>query len=60
MIKTRLIKVKSIGNEEIVMAMTMTKIIMTTVIMEIIMIIMMITRIKISNKIKKNKNVKIE
>ena len=42
------------------MAMTMTKIIMTTVIMEIIMIIMMITRIKISNKIKKNKNVKIE
>ena len=52
MIKTRLIKVKSIGNEEIVMAMTMTKIIMTTVIMEIIMIIMMITRIKISNKIK--------
>ena len=60
MIKTRLIKVKSIGNEEIVMAMTMTKIIMTIVIMKIIMIIMMITRIKISNKIKKNKNVKIE
>ena len=30
MIKTRLIKVKSIENEEIIMAMTMTKIIMTT------------------------------
>ena len=52
MIKTRLIKVKSIENEEIIMAMTMTKIIMTTVIMKIIMIIMMIMRIKISNKIK--------
>ena len=52
MIKTRLIKVKSIGNEEIVMAMTMTKIIMTTVIMKIIMIIMMIIRIKITKLIK--------
>ena len=32
MIKTRLIKVKSIENEEITMAMTMPKIIITTVI----------------------------
>ena len=36
MIKTRIIKAKSIGNEEIIMAMTMTKIIITTVIMKII------------------------
>ena len=52
MIKTRLIKVKSIESEEIIMVMTMTKIIMTTVIMKIIMIIMMIIRIKITKLIK--------
>ena len=44
MIKTRLIKVKSIENEEMI-------IIITTVIMKII-IIMMIMRIKIGNQIK--------
>ena len=51
-------KVKSIENEDIIMAMTMTKIIATTII-KIIIIIMMIMRIKIGNRIK-NKNVKIE
>ena len=52
MIKTRLIKVKSIENEEIIMAMTMSKIIITTVIMKIIIIIMMIVKTKIGNQIK--------
>ena len=52
MIKTRLIKVKSIENEEIIMAMTMTKIIIITVIMKIMIITMMIMRIKIGNQIK--------
>ena len=52
MIKPRLIKVKSIENEEKIMAMTMAKIIITTVIMKIILIIMMIIRIKIGNHIK--------
>ena len=50
MIKTILIKVKSIENEEIIMAMAMAKII-PTVIMKII-IIMMIMRIKIGNRVK--------
>ena len=50
MIKTGLIKVKSIENEEIIM--TMTKIIITKVIMKIIIIIRMIMRIKIVNRIK--------
>ena len=58
MIKTGIIKVKSIENEDIIMAMTMTKIIATAII-KIIIIIMMIMRIKIGNRIK-NKNVKIE
>ena len=49
MIKTILIKVKSIENEEI-MAMAMAKIIIPTVIMKII--IMMIMRIKIGNRVK--------
>ena len=52
MIKTRKIKVKSIENEEIIMAMTMAKLIITTAIMKIIIIIMMIMRIKIGNRIK--------
>ena len=47
MIKTRIIKARSIGNEEIITAMTMTKIIITTVIMKIIIIIMMKMGIKI-------------
>ena len=44
MIKTR-IKVKSIENEEMIMAITLIKIIITTVKMTIIIIIMMIMRI---------------
>ena len=48
MIKTNLIKVKNIENEEIIMAVTMTKI---TVLMKIVTMIMMILRIKIGNSI---------
>ena len=47
MIKTQK-KVKSIVNEEIIMAMTMTK----TIITKIIITIMMRMRIKIGNRIK--------
>ena len=47
MIKTRKIKVKSIENEEIIMAMTMKK-----TIAKIIIIIMTRMRIKIGNRIK--------
>ena len=50
MIRTRMIKVKSIENEEIIMAITITKIILATVI--IIIIIIRIMRIKIGNRIK--------
>ena len=46
-----MIKVKGIENEEIMMAMTMTKIIITKVIMKIIIIIM-IMRNKIGIQIK--------
>ena len=52
MIKNSLIKVKSIGNEEIGMAITMTKIIITAAIIKTIIIIMMIMRIKLGNQIK--------
>ena len=52
MIKTSIIKVKSIETEEIIMAMTMKIIIITTAIMEIIIIKMMIMSIKIGNRIK--------
>ena len=52
MIKPRTIKVKHIEHEEIIMAVTMTKIIITTVTLSISIIIMMITRIKIVNRIK--------
>ena len=52
MIKTRLTKVKSIENEEIIMAMTMKNIIRTTVTMIMMIIIMMIMRFKIGNQIK--------
>ena len=57
MIKTRIMKVKSIENEEIIIAIKMTKIILTTVIMKIIIIIIIIIiimtmRIKIRNRIK--------
>ena len=48
MVKTRKVKVKSIENEEIIMAMTMAK----TIITKIIIIIMMRMRIKIGNQIK--------
>ena len=48
MLKTRKIKVKNIENEEIIMAMTMTK----TIITKIIITIMMRMRIKIGNHIK--------
>ena len=48
MVKTRKIKVKSIENEEIIMAMTMTK----TIITKIIITIMVRMRIKIGNRIK--------
>ena len=48
MLKTRKIKVKIIENEEIIMAMILTK----TVITKIIIIIMMRMRIKIGNRIK--------
>ena len=48
MLKTRKIKVKNIENEEIIMAMTMTK----TIITKIIITIMMRMRIKIGNCIK--------
>ena len=50
MIKTGLIKLKSIENEEIIMKMT--KIIITTVIMKIMIIIRIIMRSKIGNHIK--------
>ena len=64
MVKTRKIKLKSIENEEIIMLMTMTKIIIT----KLITIIMVRMRIKIGNCIKPNlhkvsvkyKKVKIE
>ena len=48
MVKTRKIKVKNIENEEIIMAMTMTK----TIITKIIITIMVRMRIKIGNRIK--------
>ena len=48
MVKTRKIKVKSIENEEIIMTMTMTK----TIITKIIMTIMMRMRLKIGDRIK--------
>ena len=47
MVKTRKIKVKRIENEEIIMTMTMTK----TIITKIIITIMMRIRIKIGNRI---------
>ena len=50
MIKNRIIKVESIENEEIIMTMAMTKIIIRAVIMQIIIIIMMVIRIKIGNR----------
>ena len=48
MVKTRKIKIKSIENKEIIMAMTMTKAVIT----KIIIIIMMRVRIKIDDRIK--------
>ena len=48
MVKATKRKIKSIENEEIIMAMTVTK----TIITKIIITIMMKLRIKISNRIK--------
>ena len=48
MVKSRKVKVKSIENEEIIMAMIMTK----TIITQIVITIMMRMRIKIGNCIK--------
>ena len=61
MLKTRIMKVKSIENQEMMMVITMKKIIIKTVIMTITKIIMMVIRIKIGNRIniktlKQNKN----
>ena len=50
MLKTGLIKVKSIENEEIIMIMT--KVMTTTVTMEIIILIKMIMRMRFGNHIK--------
>ena len=47
MIKTRTIKVKSIRNEEIIITITLAKIIVRAVIMKIIIIMMMTIRMKI-------------
>ena len=51
MIKTIKIKVKSIENEEIIIAMAMAKIIITAI-MKIIIIIMKTMKIKIDNRLK--------
>ena len=56
MIKTRIIEVKSIENEDIIMSMIMTKTI--TALIKIIITIMMTMRIKIGDCIK-NKNVNV-
>ena len=50
MLKTRIIKVKSIENEEIIIAIAMTKTI--TAIMKVITIIMKTIKIKIGNRLK--------
>ena len=52
MITIRIIKVKNIINEEIIMTIAMTKVIIATIIMATIIIIMMIMKIKIGNRIK--------
>ena len=52
MVKTRTMKVKRIKNEEITIAITMIKIMITTVIMTIIIKIMMIMKIKLADHMK--------
>ena len=52
MLKTETIKIKSFENEKIIIAMTMTKVIIKTAIMKIIPVIMTIFTIKISDRIK--------
>ena len=52
LIKTRTTKVKTIKNGEIIIAIKMMKIIITTVIMAIITIMMNIIKVKIGNHIK--------
>ena len=59
MIKTRIIKVKSIENEDILMTIAMKKIIIATVLMKIIVIMIMRMRVKIGSCIK-YKNIKVE
>ena len=51
MLKTRMIKVKSIENEEMIIAIAMTKTIITAI-MKIISIILKTVRIKIGNRLK--------
>ena len=62
MIKSRTIKVKSIENEEIAIAKTMTKILITTIkptnAIIIIIIIIIIIKIKIGNHLKKTATLK--
>ena len=55
MIKTRITKVKSFEHKEIIMAITIAEIMITTTIMKIVTIILMIMAI-----VYKYKNVKIE
>ena len=52
MIKTRIKRIKSIENQEKIMAITMIKEVTTTIIMTIIIIIMMTRRIEMGNPIK--------
>ena len=51
MLKTRMIKVKSIENEEMIIAIAMTETIITAI-MKIISIILKTVRIKIGNRLK--------
>ena len=51
MIKNRIIKIKNIENEEVIMAITMAELIIATLMIEII-IIMVINKIKIGSCIK--------
>ena len=51
MLKTGMIKVKSIENEEMIIAIAMTKTIITAI-MKIISIILKTVRIKIGNRLK--------
>ena len=52
MIKNRIIKIKNIENEEVIMAITMAELIIATLMIKIIIIIMVINKIKIGSCIK--------